>query len=305
MSRLLTIGCGLLLASLVGCMSAAPAATPTAPAVARVLATVEISPTPNPEERAATRAASSPTPPPPTATVIPSETPYIGIFIGEAEQPEGFAVIDEPFFGAAEPGAEPTADAAICNIAIDPAFVPIWQETATVRRRMGCPIQPGFGFFGSLQAFERGVMYFYPEFNAVWAILRSDQPARAAEGRYEYLENPPEGDLTGIPTNPSLLLPTGAFADMWVAVPDLRQDIGFATSEIVPDVAMGLQRFDNGTFLFDATSEQIYALVVDGTMLGPYLPPQDVEPGSGAEETPEAILPTAESTDEALPLRDG
>lgn len=286
---------------LVGCTGTAPAATPTAQAVVKMLATVEISATPNADEQAATRAASSPTPLPPTATIIPSETPYIGIFIGEAEQPEGFAVIDAPFFGDTSIAAQPTANANVCNIPIDAAFVPIWQETAVVRRRLGCPIQQGFGFFGSLQVFESGVMYFYPDFNAVWAILRSTQPQSPAEGRFEYLENPPQGSLTGVPTNPPLLLPDGVFADMWIAVPDLRSDIGYAISE-VGEASMGLQRFDNGTFLYDATSEQVYALVIDGTVLGPYLPPQNAEPGTAPEITPEPFsTPSAEATAETQP----
>ncbi len=284
---------------LVGCTGTAPNGTPTAQAVVKVLATVEISATPNVEEQAATRAASSPTPLPPTATIIPSETPYIGVFIGEAEPPEGFAVIDAPFFGDSNIAAEPTADAGICNIPIDAAFVEIWEETPIVRRRMGCPIQGGFGFFGSLQVFESGVMYFYPEINAVWAILRSTQAQRPAEGRFEYLENPPQGSLTGVPTNPPLLLPDDIFADMWLAVPDLRGDIGYALSEI-EEASMGLQRFDNGTFLYDATSEQVYALVIDGTVLGPYLPPQNVEPGTAAEVTQEPFsTATTEATEEA------
>src|SRR5262245_49748965 len=90
-----------------------PSPTPTAPVIIKLLATAYISPTPNPEQEAATRAASSPTPLQPTATVIPTETPYIGIFIGEADTGQSFVEFTEPLF-ARDEQSEPTANANVC-----------------------------------------------------------------------------------------------------------------------------------------------------------------------------------------------
>lgn len=281
---------------LAACTSQAPEApTPTPPAVARVLATVFISPTPNAQQAEATRQASSPTVPPPSPTVDPTETPYIGIFVGEAQRDTGIQSFTEPVFGVADAPSAPeaTANTAACAISIDTPYAQAWAENSVVSRRMGCPIQAGFGFFGTVQIFENGVMYRRPENNTIWAIL-----PQAQQGDYFVLEDPPELSTVGILPDAGFQLPTGAFADMWLAVEGLRGAIGFAQTAS-DDVAMGLQRYENGTFLFDATSEQVYALIVDGTVHGPFLAPEDAVPGVNApitERTPEA---TAEVTEES------
>lgn len=288
----------LLLGILAACSAGNPVPSPTAASSPIALVTVYTSPTPNADEAAATRAASSPTPLVPTATVIPSETPYVGIFIGEVEPEEGFAVINEPLLAGAAQDAAPTSNPDVCVIPIDAPYLATWRTVPAVSQRMGCPIQEGFGFFGAVQVFERGVIYHYPEIDALWAIVPTRVPGSAsAQGRYEYLENPPERSTTGIDVEPPLLLPESVFADMWLGVPDLQGQMGFAQTP-AQEAALGLQRFENGTFFLDATSEQVYALVVDGTMLGPFLAPQDAEPGvRPALELDER----AESTQESAP----
>jgi hypothetical protein len=240
----------------------------------KVLATAYISPTPNPEEAAATRAASSPTPLPPTLTVIPSETPFVGVFIGEANQEQQFNQFTEPLFAEAVT-VQPTANPDVCSIRIDNPYVPAWRNNPIVSRRMGCPIQDGFGFFGLVQVFETGVMYSFPEINAVWAIVpeRNNTGIIQIQGEYEYMENPPQASTIGIDPPPGLFPPGGAFGDMWLAVEALQSELGFARTE-TQEIPMGLQRFENGTFLLDGSSGQVLALVIDGTMLGPYLAPQ-------------------------------
>jgi len=271
---------------------AANNATATPPAIAKVLATVFISPTPNPEQAAATRQASSPTPLPPTLTIIPSETPYIGIYVGDAPRDEGFAVITEPLFGDDVP-VDPTANPEVCSIPIDSPYVTAWGTNSIVNRRLGCPIQVGFGFFGEAQLFDTGVMYHRPETGEIWAVLAD--PGRS---EFFYLENPGEASTTGIEVPLGQQLPRGIFASMWLGVQNLRNRMGFPQTE-VQEVAMGLQRFENGTFLLDATSEQLYALIVDGTVYGPFLAPSGVQPGI---EQPSPTAATAQAADEfAIP----
>lgn len=262
---------------------------PTPVATVKVLATVFISATPNSEELAATRAVVSATPVPPTATVIPTETPYIGIFIGEAEQERGFVPITAPLFGSdsTKPDTvinvqQPTADASRCPIAIEAPFLPAWRSNSIVNQRMGCPIQSGFGFFGNEQIFQNGVMYHYPDFNAVWAI----RPGEGNRGRYDYLENPPDSSTIGLQADPGFLLPDGIFADMWLAVSGLREEMGFAQTK-AEEIPLGLQRFANGTFLHDVLAGQVYALITDGTVLGPYLAPESTSMTATPIVTPE------------------
>src|SRR5688572_28363345 len=108
---------GILVLSLAACTGEA-SPSPTSVIISRELATVFISPTPNEEEAAATRAVVTVTSIPPSATVIPTETPYVGIFVGEAEAEASFIEIVEPIFApeAASAQGEPTANAGRCIV---------------------------------------------------------------------------------------------------------------------------------------------------------------------------------------------
>jgi hypothetical protein len=272
------------------CIGQVDDSTATPVPTVKALATVFTTATPNPEEAAATRAAISVTPVPPTATIIPSETPYIGIFIGEAEQERGLVEITSPLFGpnANNPDTviriqQATADANLCPLAIEAPYLTAWRSNPIVNQRLGCPIQGGFGFFGNVQVFANGVMYYYPEFNAVWAIRPLQEGNR---GRYDYLENPPEGSTIGLQADSGFIVPGDIFGDMWLAVSGLREDMGFARTES-QETPMGLQRFNNGIFIHDVLAGQVYALVVDGTVLGPYLAPE-----------PSSVTPTPAATAE-------
>lgn len=266
-----------------------PSATPVI--ISRELATVFVSPTPNEDEIAATRAVVTVTSIPPSATVIPTETPYVGIFVGQAEEEMSFIEIVEPIFAPeVVSGAEPTANAERCIAnPIDSPYLTAWRSNQIVNQRMGCPIQGGFGIFGQSQIFENGVMYYYPELNAIWAI-RVD--AGTNRGVYDYLENPPEGSTIGLQAPAGLLLPGATFGNMWLGVEGLRAEMGYARTE-AQTVPMGLQRFENGTFLLDASAGQVFALVNDRTVLGPYLAS---ETSPGLIGTPS---PSPEITEEA------
>ena len=256
--------------------------TPTAVSISKLIATVEISSTANAEEAAATRSAISPTPVPPTATVNPTETPYVGIFIGEAQQQEMMVNFTAPIFGPRVELGQPTANAQRClSVAIDSPYLTAWRSNSSVSQRMGCPIQGGFGFFGEVQVFETGVMYHYPELEAIWAI-RSLQSGTS--GTFDYLENPSDVSTIGIQPPSGLIVPGDIFGNIWITVEGLRGEMGFARTE-AQEVPLGLQRFDNGTFLLDSIAGQVYALVVDGTVLGPFLT-SETEPALITTPTP-------------------
>lgn len=270
-----------ILIMITACTAQSPV-TPTAVSISKLIVTVEISPTANAEEVAATRSAITATPIPPTQTVIPTETPYVGIFIGEAEQQEVMLNFTEPIIGPRVELNQPTANAQRClNIAIDTPYLTAWRSNSSVSQRMGCPIQGGFGFFGEVQVFETGVMYHYPELQAIWAI----RPLLSGtSGDYDYLENPIDTSTIGIQPPSGLIVPGDIFGNMWITVEGLREEMGFARTE-AQEVPLGLQRFENGTFLLDSTAGQVYALVVDGTVLGPFLT-SDIDPALITTPTP-------------------
>jgi hypothetical protein len=231
--------------------------------ISKYIATAYISPTPNAEQIAATRAASSPTPVPASPSPFPSITPYIGSFIGQAPRDTALQPITAPLFGSQSSGAAPTADATLCRLPIQPEFVIAWQTDKTINQRLGCPIQEGFGFFGEFQSFETGIMYGRAETREVWAI-NSGQP-----GRYWYVAAPER-----VPTNDILapvgrFTPEGDFGSVWAGITELREAFGFAQTD-EQRVGINLQRFDGGTFFLDASAGQIFVLLVDGTLYGPY-----------------------------------
>ncbi|RMG82507.1 MAG: hypothetical protein D6712_14530 [Chloroflexi bacterium] len=224
------------------------------------LATVYISPTPNAEQMQATRFAMQPTPTTAPPTPIPSPTPYIGVFIGEVAPPD-FSAFLTPDAALA---LQATANAIQCDVAIGEPYLLTWAGNLDISRRLGCPIQEAFGFVGRVQIFERGVMYQREETGEIWAITSG-----AGVGRYWYVETAPPIATTDISAPEGLRVPTGDFGGMWRGVEGIEEALGFA---ITPPqrIDLGLQRFEGGSFFFDQTSGQIFALTVDGDVYGPY-----------------------------------
>jgi hypothetical protein len=187
----------------------------------------------------------------------------VGVFIGEASDALVFQPFSEPLFANANANIQPTADARQCGRPIDGRIVRVWETQSAVRQRLGCPIQEMYGFYGTLQLFEKGAMYLQPDIRAVWAIV-----PQGTVGRYYYVEAP--APLTA-PLEPSAdgIVPNGDFGSVWTLVEGLPTRIGLGITQ-PEEVAMAVQRFDTGTFLVDASSGQAFALAVDGTMFGPF-----------------------------------
>ncbi len=259
------------LAVLLGACDATSAPLPTPVIIEKPLATAFLSPTPNQAELTATQSAITPTPLQPTATVAPTNTPYVGVFLGRAEGSLGFQSFQEPLF-ASSANSEPTPDNRRCLTPIDERVLRIWQTNNAVSRALGCPIQESFGFFGNIQLFENGAMYLQPDIQAVWAVLPT-----IGVGSYEYIESPPPLTNPAAPDVVGRITPSGTFGSVWVLVDGLQTRLGYG---ITPEqeIAIGIQRFDGGTFLIDASSGQAFALVVDGTLYGPFTLPQTTAP---------------------------
>jgi hypothetical protein len=263
------LSCVLLVLLLSACdaLNTQTTTTPSPIAINKLIATVYISPTPNVAQRAATQLAVTPTPATPTATVPASATPYVGVFIGQAQRDPGFAVIEAPFFGPT-PGGAPTAVAERCPTPIDQTYLALWQTSTQINAEMGCPIQAGFGFFGQVQFFEDGVMYYRPETREVWALQPSGNT-----GEYWFVAAPQEQSTAAIEPQPGFIVPEGDYANAWLGIEGLQAEFGYAIDDPTR-IALGAQRFDGGTFLLDANGDQIFVLLVDGSALGPYPAPE-------------------------------
>lgn len=252
-----------LLMALTACSGGDAPAT-DAPSVAlKVLVTVEIPPTLSVAEQLATQqAAATPTPPPPTLT--PTATPYVGVFIGEANPAQGGAPLLPQ-----DVTAQPTENVGLCVLSADPAFGEVWQRDPSVARQMGCAIQERFGFDGKVQVFERGVMYLRSSTNEVWAV----SPGRISGGRYWYTNQIPVaggGIGLGLPApQEGQRVPADTFGAVWGTNPPIQQAIGYAiTPEQTAD--LNIQRFDGGTLFLDVTVGQVFVLLVNGDAYGPF-----------------------------------
>lgn len=231
----------------------------TSVAIVRAMVTVELPPTLSRAERLATRQAQpmTPTLPPPTAT--PTETPYIGVFLGEAQNDANVPRISQP---TAAPTNTPDGG---CAEQIDPAFGTAWRQNPSVARQIGCALQGRFGFAADVQVFERGVMYRRQDTGEIWAI----QPNTLSVGRYWYSAAAPEVIQLPIGVPEGLRPPSEVFLPIWISDPDLQTALGYGrTPQQVAD--LNVQRVEGGTLFLDVTIAQVFILLDNGDVFGPF-----------------------------------
>jgi hypothetical protein len=255
----------LLLAACAAPTPAAPVGPPTV--INKLLATVYISPTPDAAQVQATRAAVVPTVTAPLPTPTDTNTPYIGVFLGEADAGD-----DGPAINVTPQLPNPTAaeiTAAIaapgCAAQVEPSFGTQWNSSPEAVQRMGCAIQVAEPFRGVLQVFERGVMYWRGDTNEIWAVATTGPSA----GHYWYVTDAPSAPDDNLTAPEGLRVPVRGFGSVWRTTGGVRDALGYARLDEQP-ASMQTQRFDGGTLFLDATSGQVFVLLVDGRVFGPY-----------------------------------
>jgi hypothetical protein len=251
-----------MLVLLAACGTPTPTQVALAPSVMpKLLATVYISPTPNQAEQEATRGASPPTETPPPLVSSPQPTPYIGVFLGEAQNDDGGPVIDPSLLNNLPTTPTSSFDGSACTIPPDAKLGTTWTTDSLAVSRLGCPIEYMASYKGTLRIFERGVMYWRPT-GEIWAVS-------PAAGRYWYAPTPlPPPPTLAVPP-PGLRTPSQNFSAVWSSVPGVQDALGFAqTDEQEADLAT--QRFSGGTLLLDSSSGQVFVLFGDSTLGGPF-----------------------------------
>jgi len=231
----------------------------TSVAIVRVLVTVELPPTLSRAERLATRQAQpmTPTAPPPSAT--PTETPYIGVFLGEAQGDADVPRISPPTIAPT-----PTQEGG-CAVLIDPAFGTAWRQDPSIARRIGCALQERFGFAADVQVFERGVMYRRQDTGEIWAIV----PAQLSAGRYWFAASAPQVIPLPVSVPEGLRPPSDVFLPIWLSDPTLQTALGYArTPQQVAD--LNVQRVEGGTLFLDVTIAQVFLLLDNGDVYGAF-----------------------------------
>ena len=235
----------------------------------RRLATVFLSPTPAESERRATAAAGRPTITVVPPTVMPSPTVYIGVFLGDSSADDGgsLASIDLATFGGTPIANIPTLEAPTCLIPTDPIFGTVWASNAMIAGALNCAGEPVTSYIGTMQLFERGVMYFIPS-GEIWVIA----PGGVAGGQYWYVPIAPPDQGWEVPPPEGLRMPTLGFGAVWKAVDGVRQTLGFARTD-EQAASVSVQRFDGGALFLDSSAGQVFALVGQpdsGTVYGPF-----------------------------------
>ncbi len=232
---------------------------PTEVAIVRQIATVGPTATPDPAMQSLQ---PSPTP---TITAIPSPTAYVGEFLGEVAPQDD--ILSQPRTNN-DGGVQPVVQLVDlqCEIPPDAIFGTGWQGESRAVNGLGCPIQASFGFPGQVQVFEDGIMYLRPEIDQVWGVAPG---GLTIIGEHWSVSELPLVSPVGLQAPDGFFVPDGAIGAVWASVPELREALGFATTQ-VSDVGINIQRFEGGTLLADIDGGQVFALLVNGVAFGPY-----------------------------------
>ncbi|PJF21045.1 MAG: hypothetical protein CUN56_13080, partial [Phototrophicales bacterium] len=181
------------------------------------LATVAPTNTPSEAEMQMTQQAVARVPTYTAPTITPTPTPYIGVFIGEVQDPLANEILDPRDF-VIEPTPLP-AVRLVCGIEVAPVFGDDWRQVSAAVNAMRCPIQESFGFRGRIQVFERGVMYHRIETNEIWAISQED---------YWYITDPAlEFSAAGVNVPAGFFPPEEVFAAVWATFPEIQEAVGY------------------------------------------------------------------------------
>ncbi|MDX1994395.1 MAG: hypothetical protein SF029_18575 [bacterium] len=241
---------------------------PTEVALVKLLATLAPTTTPDPNIQQPT-AAPAFVGIDPTATLLPTATAYVGVFLGETQEQLGGEAVEREL-----PNPDANADEPLlCLTLPDAVFGTGWINQDAVRTNLNCPIQQSFGFEGRIQVFERGAIYWRVETNEVWAVAPGrldERTGQQSTGSYWYVDVAPQFSPAGITPPEGLRLPEGYIGGVWATVPQVREALGYATTD-VQDIGVNLQRFEGGTLFADVTVGQVFALLLDGTAYGPFL----------------------------------
>jgi hypothetical protein len=233
----------------------------------KLLATVELSPTPDDAQREATRAVQALQPPTPFATPLPSPTAYIGVFLGEAgdtgaPQPE----FDTARFVTTVPLTAATVTAAACAIQPDTRYGSAWGGVPAIAASIGCAGETAADYPGTTQLFEQGLMLFIPS-GEIWALAPS-----IPSGRYWYVVEAPPGDANAFSAPEGLRLPAQGFGAVWGTNVNIRDTLGFARTDEA-SATLIVQRFVGGTLIQDASIQQTFVLLAggdSGVLYGPF-----------------------------------
>jgi hypothetical protein len=213
----------------------------------KAIATVALSPTPQPEatEQGALAPTPGPTLPLPTGVVLQQPTQPIGTF---------------------ELPSSPAAPLLLTPVACDPPpmpFTPVWQNIEQARALMRCPVGAPEEVRGVFQSFEHGVMFWRESDKSIFVLseLRirqgddTDSWWRVAD---TFREGEPEGDPALQPPD-GLAQPVRGFGKAWRSNAFIREALGWAVGSEA-EIGSLWQQFEGGWMMTGPGGSPIYVM---------------------------------------------
>ncbi len=271
--------------TLTACATPTPTPDPDGPilsgaqALPKALATIASSETP--VIQSTPTLSNPPTATAATATLTPTTTPMVGIFMGGLIQsaPEGTFTwvptrVAKVIILTAKPGAKVTAPpgapiqpggapipviasggtARACAIPVAPQFAGAFAKSGAVGDRIGCPRAAGFGLRLVIEPFQNGAMV-WRETREMFALLNTNTYIRLQD---TWTEAQPADDPS-IQPPAGLQKPVRGFGFAWRSNTAVRNGLGWALSGEQPIDGVW-QDFERG-FMITGLNGAVYALI--------------------------------------------
>jgi hypothetical protein len=246
---------GLLTGGLVGCRSQAASADDDPFVIAelfatpgKAIATVALSPTPEPTATLPNLPAATPAPTLPLPTVV---------------------ILQQPTQPIAAPGPSPTPDQPIIptqprGCPQDPPmpFTPIFQNVALVRDTLGCPLGDARRVYGVWQAYQYGAMFWREDDGSIFVISNlAIQQGNTTDTWWRLTDTYQEGDPLPQDVEPpeGLIKPERGFGTIWHNNGFVREAVGWATEREIGYETLW-QEFEGGWMMTAPGDSPIYVL---------------------------------------------
>ncbi|MFQ3632571.1 serine/threonine-protein kinase [Roseiflexus sp.] len=258
--------------------TATPTQTPTPSPTATSTPSATPEPTMTPTDTPTNTPVPTDTPVPPTPTRRPTVLPTATPSATPTETPSPTPSATPTSSVTPTPSSTPTETATItpsttptptpCPIEPIRGFGNVWNNNATVARRLGCPTDIERGGDRTLveQRFEGGSMTSFLPVGDIYVLVGF---ARGEWQRFPY-PAPLPPDTPATPTPPSgLQTPVNTFGIIWATNSGVRQDLGFALRPQSEQIEGAYQSFTGGVMIYSreglGRGKTIYVLYADGT----------------------------------------
>jgi serine/threonine-protein kinase len=233
------------------------------PAATSTLAPPTQSPAPTEAPIAVSTATSPAASPTGAPTAAPTQAPQPTVAPRPTATPQPTAT-PRPT-ATAEPTASPSPTA--CPSLLAGGFAKLWDENASVRERVGCPLGAEQGGPATIaeQPFERGSMFYFSPLEQVYVLIGVDS------GRWRLFE---KRSLDDLPTPTPAVPPpcedrlTGGFGLVWSSFPQIQEALGCALQPEDGLLEGAYQPFARGRMLYSrqglGRGKTIYVLYADG-----------------------------------------